>query len=343
LHPDGPQLRGPKGLATGGGHVFVSDCYNSFVKKFSVETGALLGAAGGYGEAEGQLRYPHGLALSPEGSLFVADCGNARISVFDASDMSFKFCFFLHRGATQAGKEVERMSRSLKLFGGSPANAEGLVRSPTVPSVAKWVAQRDDVIARESSAALTSKFGSKWVAKASPMARELKAAALTEGEFGLLGGLRWRQQQLQLKHPRASLRPSGMAIEDGELFVCDAFSRRLQVFDLSGNFLRFLTPTHLEGADRGKLLLVNPQGVVAVQGRLCVSDRRGDALYLIDKNDGRPIQGVPFLVNRPRGLSGLCTDGGSRVFVVGTSLASELVHPASHAAQCASRGRLDHR
>ena len=61
---DRARLRGPRGLAADDQAVYVADCYNCLVKKFSLVNGALLASAGGYGEAEGKLRYPYGLALS---------------------------------------------------------------------------------------------------------------------------------------------------------------------------------------------------------------------------------------------------------------------------------------
>ena len=54
---------------------------------------------------------------------------------------------------------------------------------------------------------------------------------------------------------RAGLRPSGMTILDGELFVCDPHSHRLQVFSLNGEFRRHLQPLHLEGPEKHDLEL----------------------------------------------------------------------------------------
>mgnify|MGYP000862937600 CR=1 FL=1 len=49
---------------------------------------------GSYGHADGQLRYPNGLALSSDhGTLFVADSRNTRIMALDATDHAFEFTF----------------------------------------------------------------------------------------------------------------------------------------------------------------------------------------------------------------------------------------------------------
>lgn len=65
------------------GSVFVSDGYgNSRVMKFSA-TGELIQSWGQSGTGEGELMVPHGIAIDPEGRVFVADRGNARVQAFD--------------------------------------------------------------------------------------------------------------------------------------------------------------------------------------------------------------------------------------------------------------------
>lgn len=91
----GAKLRGPRGIVAHNGSLFVSDCYNSCVRRLSLPHFALTGTIGAYGAGDGQLRYPHGLAMDAEGTLFVADSGNARISAFDAEHLTFKFAFEL--------------------------------------------------------------------------------------------------------------------------------------------------------------------------------------------------------------------------------------------------------
>ena len=48
--------------------------------------GNLLERIGGPGEGEGRFRYPNGIALADDGTLYVADSGNDRVQVFDAAD-----------------------------------------------------------------------------------------------------------------------------------------------------------------------------------------------------------------------------------------------------------------
>ena len=101
--PDGELLMtlGKKGVAGDGpdvfnqpsavlvapnGDIFVADGHgtggNNRIVKFD-RTGRFLRQWGETGEADGQFRDPHSLAMDSQGRLFVADRGNNRIQIFD--------------------------------------------------------------------------------------------------------------------------------------------------------------------------------------------------------------------------------------------------------------------
>ena len=227
------RLRGPRGIAVSKTDIFVADCYNCAVRKFAHDGTQLL-VTGSYGHADGQLRYPNGLALSSDhGTLFVADSGNTRIVALAATDLAFKFTFLLECPA--------------------PPSMRHRANSPMFPMPSQ---------------------------------------------------------------PRQACRPAGLAVFGAELYVVDAFNRRLQVFSTAdGAFRRFLVPTFVEGAARGKPLLELPDGVAACEGRLYVTDRRGDAVHVLSAEDGSVVQTIPFLMGRPHGLAGICCDG-HRVVVI---------------------------
>lgn len=65
------------------GAVYVSDGYgNARVAKFS-PSGDYLMSWGSRGTNPGELDVPHGIAIDPEGRVYVADRGNARVQAFD--------------------------------------------------------------------------------------------------------------------------------------------------------------------------------------------------------------------------------------------------------------------
>ncbi|MBR9989836.1 MAG: hypothetical protein KFH98_08785 [Gemmatimonadetes bacterium] len=85
---DGPDVfRQPSDvLVAPNGDIFVADGHgtggNNRIMKFSAD-GRFLMQWGSTGEATGEFRDPHALAMDSQGRLFVADRGNSRIQIFD--------------------------------------------------------------------------------------------------------------------------------------------------------------------------------------------------------------------------------------------------------------------
>jgi DNA-binding beta-propeller fold protein YncE len=79
----GPPFYFPTNVAlAANGDIFVSDGYgNARVHKFSPE-GELLLSWGVPGSGPGQFHVPHGIAIAPDGSVYVADRENSRLQVF---------------------------------------------------------------------------------------------------------------------------------------------------------------------------------------------------------------------------------------------------------------------
>jgi hypothetical protein len=80
--PAGP-FNGCTDIAIGpGGDIFVSDGYgNCRIHHFSA-SGTLLNSWGEVGSGPGEFRIPHGICLTPDGRLLVADRENDRIQIF---------------------------------------------------------------------------------------------------------------------------------------------------------------------------------------------------------------------------------------------------------------------
>ncbi len=72
---------GPRGVAVSGDEIYVTDTGNERVQVFGVD-GAFNRTFGGFGSGPGQLIEPVGIALDADGLVYVADSGNARISIF---------------------------------------------------------------------------------------------------------------------------------------------------------------------------------------------------------------------------------------------------------------------
>lgn len=84
IQRSGPPFYFPTNVALSpAGEIYVSDGYgNARVHKFTAE-GKLMRSWGEPGTEPGQFRIPHGIAVAPDGRVFVADRENSRIQIFD--------------------------------------------------------------------------------------------------------------------------------------------------------------------------------------------------------------------------------------------------------------------
>ena len=80
----------PAGLASDGTSLYATNANTQQVHKFDIATGSLLTSYGAFGTGVDQLKSPGGIAFNPVsgGQLYIADCGNNRIVVRKASDLT---------------------------------------------------------------------------------------------------------------------------------------------------------------------------------------------------------------------------------------------------------------
>ncbi len=90
---DRGQLSRPEAMAVdeARGRVYVADACNHRIAVYNLglEIQEYWGAGG---TRQGELRYPYGLALMPDGSLVVCEFGNNRLQVFDSRGESVRIC-----------------------------------------------------------------------------------------------------------------------------------------------------------------------------------------------------------------------------------------------------------
>lgn len=72
---------GPRAVAVSTDEIFVSDTGNERIQVFGID-GTFKRAWGGYGTEPNRLIEPVGITVGPDGLIYVADSGNARISIF---------------------------------------------------------------------------------------------------------------------------------------------------------------------------------------------------------------------------------------------------------------------
>ena len=94
---------------------------------------------------------------------------------------------------------------------------------------------------------------------------------------------------LQLNHDgKRLLRPTGVALEAGELYVCDPNHARILVLDLSGNVQRVIAP-----AQDGKPLLQQPSAVAAIRAGADFNFFGEDFIAVVDSGRARLVQLAP--------------------------------------------------
>ena len=81
---DPDRLRNPAGLAIDEdrGRLYVVDSHGHRVVVFDAETFAWIGEFGEEGEGDGKFLYPVGIAIAPDGRVYVTDTGSCTVQVF---------------------------------------------------------------------------------------------------------------------------------------------------------------------------------------------------------------------------------------------------------------------
>ena len=87
----------PRGLASDGESIFVSETGTCRVRKFRLSDGEELGSIGGQGTGEGHFSWPDSLCLAG-GTLYATDGTNDRIVALDAKTLAWQYSFGSHGG-----------------------------------------------------------------------------------------------------------------------------------------------------------------------------------------------------------------------------------------------------
>jgi streptogramin lyase len=112
------------------GNAYISDGYiNSRVAKTS-NRGEWLASWGSLGTGPGQFDTPHGLAVGPNGDVFVADRGNRRIQVFDPNGKFLRQFTIDVPVPADAKPAIGAVPDNLKTGSGAPGAPDALCMTP---------------------------------------------------------------------------------------------------------------------------------------------------------------------------------------------------------------------
>ena len=79
------QFSNPEAIAIHGDCMYIADSNNHRIQKLSALDHKFLDKFGEKGNGDKQLNYPRGICLDPYGTIYVSDCENHRIAIFESN------------------------------------------------------------------------------------------------------------------------------------------------------------------------------------------------------------------------------------------------------------------
>jgi uncharacterized repeat protein (TIGR01451 family) len=234
------------------GYIFVADTDNNRIQILDPNKN-FVKSFGSFGFSDGQFVFPEGIAINSTGHVFVADSGNGRIQIFDRGGVHKKTF-----GSSGTG------SGQFSFPEGVAINSTGHV------FIADTGNHRVQIFDKGGS--FLSKFGKNGGNGSSGSGN---------GEFSSAHGI---------------------TVTDNRIYVADMMNHRVQVFDLSGNFVfKFGKSGEVAGKGAGEFNRTTTVAVDSTKGRIFVGDREnhrvqifdlsGNFLYKFGRNGGAGTSG----------------------------------------------------
>ncbi len=217
------------------GTVYVADTWDHNVV-VSTSTGAEIKTLGGFGNANGKMRSPHGLALDANDNLYVVDPGNFRIQVFDKNGN------FLRKWGSK---------------GSGPGQFQGDLRGIAINKAKGWVYVVDGEGNKISKFDLNGKFINKWGSSGHGNGQFAdggrEATVDAAGNLWVADMPNFRVQKFTANgafmaaYPSPAQRPPlggfnaprGVGVaKDGTVAVSDTYNWRIQTFNASGGVIK---------------------------------------------------------------------------------------------------------
>lgn len=300
-------LQNPRGVAVRGTRMLVADDQHHRVAAFDTGGHLLASIGAGQGAGPGQLNFPYGVSIDPQGRVFVADDMNQRIVRY--STPQTKYQYKARWGSYGTGPNNLAYPRGLA------TNTSGEL------FVANTGNDRIDVF--DASGTLKRSFGTSGRATGQ-FDGPLGAAADASGVRAVTDSVNGRVQLINpdgtiatvwgSPNPGPTLLPDPVAVafdQAGNGFVLDARRGRIVVFDRG----TATSPRTIGSQGSGPGQLLSPQALaIDNAGNIAVADS-GNLRVARFGGDGSYIGSFP-VEDPPRGIA--VTPDGSRIYVADT-------------------------
>jgi DNA-binding beta-propeller fold protein YncE len=264
-------------VSTDGSFLYTADTFNHRTQKFDTATGDLVTTWGFRGSSDPYaMNYPRGVAVDPDnGDVWVNNTREGDIKVYDANGV-FKFAF----AGWGSGPLENNYSRGIEVESGVDGRvfiADGINRrihitdkqgnlitnvSCGVDSSGTTLAGCTDVVPGPDGTFFAASVKESVVYQYSPGGEVIN----TLGGSGILQG------------------PYGLATHDGRLFVSEAWSNQISVFDFNGSFV-----DSFGGPGTGDGEFDQPKGIDISHGMLYVADHHNERIQVFDLTAGPAI------------------------------------------------------
>ena len=297
-------LQNPRGVAVRGTRMLVADDQHHRVAAFDTGGHQLASIGAGQGAGPGQLNFPYGVAIDPQGRVFVADDLNHRVVRYSTPATGYKYKARWGAYGTAPGR--------LAFPRGAATNGNGEL------FVANTGNDRIDVF--DANGTLKRSFGSSGRASGQ-FDGPLGVAADASGVRAVTDSVNGRVQLLNADgsvattwgspNPGPTILPDPVAVAfdaGGNGFVLDGRRSTIVVFDRG----TAQTPRRIGAAGSGPGQLLAPQALaVEASGNIDVADTGNDRIARFAA-DGSYLGSFPTEA-APRGIA--VTPDGARIYV----------------------------
>jgi DNA-binding beta-propeller fold protein YncE len=248
------------------GHLLVTDAAHAFVQVFDKTTGKFLSRFGGKGDDDHQLDKPEGIAVDPDGNIFVADYNTGFVKKYDAQ---YKWLLTFSEYGSGPGQNMKSEFMDIrdgKLYmpdaGNHRVNVFDLTGKPLFdfggPGTSKGRFNTPEA----------AKFSSEGKLYVSDLRNNRIQVFEPDGKFLFSFGTTG-------EGPGELKSPAGVALDkDDNVYVAEIGNNRVQVFDKTG---KFLTMWGQKGSGNGEF--GNLHGIIV--------DKSTGVVYVADTANNR--------------------------------------------------------